>query len=297
MNVAAHARVNLERELRQAVERDELELWYRPMLDTRSGRIAGAEAVLRWERPGREQRLPVDFFQIAEETGLVEPIGEWMLEQACRQFRAWHAAGVDVPRVALDVSARQFEQRGFVERVRRIVGAAATAPYCLDLEINERLLIDAGNGIAPMLDEFRALGLTFASTTSARAGAPGASIDSRSKTSNIDRSLTRGRNRNRRGRDDRNRRDGACAAQACRRRRGRNREAGGAPEPSRLPSDPGVVREPGARCDAVRGVLQGNRGERSDTPGVPHQERSARLGAATGQRGRQARASLCASAS
>ncbi len=161
MNVAAHARVNLERELRQAVERDEFRLWYRPMLDMRSGRVAGAEALLRWERPGREQRLPVDFFQIAEETGLIAPIGEWMLEEACRQFQTWRAAGVDVPRVALDVSARQFRQQGFVERVRRIVTASAIAPHCIELEINENLLIDAGSDIASMLDELRALGLTF----------------------------------------------------------------------------------------------------------------------------------------
>jgi diguanylate cyclase (GGDEF)-like protein len=161
MNVAAHARVNLERELRQAVERNEFGLGYRPMLDMRSGRIAGAEAVLSWERPGREPRLPVDFFQIAEETGLIEPIGEWMLEEACRQFRAWQGAGIDVPRVAVDVSARQFRQRGFVELVRRIVTTSAIAPYCLEVEINENVLIDPNSGIAPMLDELRAMGLTF----------------------------------------------------------------------------------------------------------------------------------------
>jgi diguanylate cyclase (GGDEF)-like protein len=161
MNVAAHARVNLERELRQAVERSVFSLWYRPMLDMRSGRIAGAEAVLRWERPGREQGLPLDFFQVAEETGLIEPIGEWMLGEACRQFQAWQVAGINLPRVALNAFARQFRQRGFVELVRRIVSAAAIPPYCLELEINENLLIDASSGIAPMLDELRALGLTF----------------------------------------------------------------------------------------------------------------------------------------
>ncbi len=161
MNVAAHARVNLERELRVAVERSEFALWYRPMLDMRSGRIAGAEAVLRWERPGREQRLPVDFPQIAEETGLIEPIGEWMLTEACRQFQAWQAAGIAVPRIAVDVSARQFRQRGFVERVRRIVTASAIAPYCLELEIDENLLTDADSGAGSILDELRGLGLTF----------------------------------------------------------------------------------------------------------------------------------------
>jgi diguanylate cyclase (GGDEF)-like protein len=161
MNVAAHARVNLEREIKEALERGEFRLWYQPMLDMRSGRVAGAEAVLGWERPGRERRLPVDFFEIANETGLIEPIGEWMLTEGCRQFQAWHVAGIDTPRVALEVSARQFRQRGFVEQVRRIVTTAGIAPYCLELEINEDLLLDAAKGTAHMLDELRAIGVTF----------------------------------------------------------------------------------------------------------------------------------------
>ena len=161
MNVAAHARVNLEREAREALERGEFRLWYRPMLDLRSGLVAGAEAVLRWERPGGELRLPADFFGIAEETGLVEPIGEWMLTEACRQFQAWQVAGIDTPRVAVDVSSRQFRQRGFVEQIRRIVTASAIAPYCLELEIDEDLLLDTDRGMARTLDQLRAIGVTF----------------------------------------------------------------------------------------------------------------------------------------
>jgi len=161
LNVAAHARISIERELTEALARCEFRLWYRGMLDMRSGRIAGAEAVLRWERPGRERRLPADFFEIAEETGLIEPIGEWMLTEACRQFQAWHVAGIDTPRVAVDVSARQFRQRGFVEQIRRIVTASQIAPYRLELEINENLLIDADKRIAQMLDELRTIGVTL----------------------------------------------------------------------------------------------------------------------------------------
>ncbi|HVN35376.1 MAG TPA: EAL domain-containing protein [Casimicrobiaceae bacterium] len=160
MNVAAHQRVSLERELRDALEGSEFSLGYRPVLDVRSGRIAGAEAVLRWERAGRE-RLPADFFDVAEATGLIEPIGEWMLTEACRQFQAWRGAGVDLPRVAVDASVRQFRQREFVEKVRGIVAASALAPYCLELEIDEGLLLDADSEIARALDELRAIGVTL----------------------------------------------------------------------------------------------------------------------------------------
>jgi diguanylate cyclase (GGDEF)-like protein len=160
MNVAAHARGNLERELAEALERGEFRLSYRPMLDMRSGRIAGSEAVLQWDRPGRE-RLPVEFFDVAEETGLIEPIGEWMLTEACRQFQAWRAAGIDMPRIAVDVSARQVRQPGFVDEARRIMAAHAIAPYCLELEIDEDLLIDADKAIACTLDELRTIGVTL----------------------------------------------------------------------------------------------------------------------------------------
>jgi diguanylate cyclase (GGDEF)-like protein len=160
MNAEAHQRESLERELREALERNEFRLWYRPMLDMRSGHVAGAEAVLRWERPGRE-RLPAECVEIAEETGLIEPIGEWMLNEACRQFQAWRGAGFDAPRVAVDVSARLIREPGFVERIRGIMAAHAIAPYCLELEIDEELLIGADPGVARTLDELRAIGVTI----------------------------------------------------------------------------------------------------------------------------------------
>ena len=161
MNVAALARVNLERDLRRAIERNEFSVRYQPQLDLRTGRISGAEALLRWDCPERGERQPAEFIALAEETGLIEPIGEWVLQEACRQFVAWQAEGILLPHLAVNVSARQFRQKGFVAKVASIVRDTGIAPHCLELEITESLLIDANNGVAAMLDELRALGITF----------------------------------------------------------------------------------------------------------------------------------------
>jgi EAL domain-containing protein (putative c-di-GMP-specific phosphodiesterase class I) len=161
MNVAALVRVNLERDLRRAIDRNEFSLRYQPQLDLRTGRVSGAEALLRWDSPDRGERQPAEFIALAEETGLIEPIGEWVLRDACRQFVAWRAEGVLLPCVAVNVSARQFRQRGFGARVASIVRDTGIPPHCLELEINERLLIEANSGVAAMLDELRALGITI----------------------------------------------------------------------------------------------------------------------------------------
>jgi len=161
MNVAALARVSLERELRRAIERNEFSLWYQPQLDLRSGRYFHAEALIRWDCPGGEQRLPADFIPLAEETGLIEPIGDWVLREACRQFRAWEAEGIGLSCLAVNVSPRQFRQKGFVKRVGAIMRGAGIGADCLELEITESLLIDANSGVASMLAELRAMGISI----------------------------------------------------------------------------------------------------------------------------------------
>ena len=143
------------------IEANEFSLMYQPQLDLKSGRISGAEALLRWDCPGREPRMPMEFIQLAEETGLIEPIGDWVLREACGQYRAWQDEGIALPRLALNVSPRQFRQKGFVERVATIVRDAGIAPDRIELEITESLLIDSNSGVATMLDELRALGVTL----------------------------------------------------------------------------------------------------------------------------------------
>ena len=115
MNVSARARVNLERELRRAIEHGEFRLCYQPKLELRSGRVSGVEALLRWDSPDRGERAPMEFIRLAEETGLIVPIGEWVLREACRQYVAWLSEGIDLPHIAVNVSARQFKQKEFVE--------------------------------------------------------------------------------------------------------------------------------------------------------------------------------------
>ena len=162
MNVAALERVSLERELRVAIERSEFSLWYQPQLDVQSGRISGAEAFLRWECPGRETRTPADFLHLAEETGLIEPIGDWVVREACRQFRAWQADGLTLPRIAINVSIRQLRYAGFVDRLRSVLTSTGMAPQALELEITEALLHETNNAAAALIAPLDELGVAFA---------------------------------------------------------------------------------------------------------------------------------------
>ena len=121
---------------------------------------SGVEALLRWDSPDHGERQPAEFIALAEETGLIEPIGKWALREACRQHAAWQAEGVLLPYIAVNVSARQFRQKGFAADVQSIVRGTGIAPHCLELEITESLLIDASDGVVAMLDELLALGIT-----------------------------------------------------------------------------------------------------------------------------------------
>ena len=134
---------------------------YQPQVDLKSGRISGAEALLRWDCPGREPRMPGEFIQLAEETGLIEPIGDWVLREACAQYRAWQDQGIALPRLAVNVSPRQFRQKGFVDRIRTIVDDAGIAPDRIELEIAESLLTESTRALPTMLDELRLLGVTL----------------------------------------------------------------------------------------------------------------------------------------
>jgi diguanylate cyclase (GGDEF)-like protein len=141
MNAQAHGRLRLENDLRRAVERRELELHYQPQLDLATGEVCAVEALVRWRHPVRGLVLPNAFIPMAEETGLVLGIGEWVLDEACRQVAQWQRDGladnVSALRVAVNISARQLQRPGLDGAVRRALSASGLPPQCLELEITE----------------------------------------------------------------------------------------------------------------------------------------------------------------
>ncbi len=142
MNVKASQRLNVEKHLRNAIEREELHLAYQPVLDVRTGAIASMEALLRWNSPALGSISPAEFIPVAEETGLIIPIGEWVLEQACRQTAAWRKVGLPPVQVSVNVSARQLRLKGLLEVVKRVVGRSGIDPGGLSLEITESTIMD-----------------------------------------------------------------------------------------------------------------------------------------------------------
>ncbi len=140
--------------LRRALERDEFRLYYQPKLDLRTSRVIGLEALIRWESPGEGLILPNRFVPIAEETGLIVPIGEWVLHTACRQVKELQNAGFPPVVVSVNLSPAQFRQGGLSETVARILADTGLEPNCLELEVTESL---AMHDAAKFIDELQAL--------------------------------------------------------------------------------------------------------------------------------------------
>ena len=128
MNASASARLSLEASLRRALEKQEFLLHYQPQVDTRSGIIIGAEALIRWQHPDLGLVPPLDFIPLAEENGLIVPIGEWVLQTACTELKVWQDADYGSLRMAVNLSGRQFRQQGLIETVRRALHAANVDP-------------------------------------------------------------------------------------------------------------------------------------------------------------------------
>ncbi len=143
----AVARLHLEGQLRQALDNDGLQVYYQPKLDCRNGELLGVEALLRWRNGSDELQSPAEIIPVAEETGLIVPVGAWVLREACRQSQRWQAEGYAPLRVAVNLSVRQFDHGDLVDMVEQVLEETGLAPQHLELEITESLLLhsDAAN--------------------------------------------------------------------------------------------------------------------------------------------------------
>ncbi|MES2075667.1 MAG: EAL domain-containing protein [Pseudomonadota bacterium] len=159
MNARTLDRLKLEGGLRRALQRDEFELYYQSQVELSSGRIVGMEALLRWNPPGGAVVLPGDFIPIAEETGLIVPIGEWVLRQACAQQVAWREAGLRDVRVAVNLSARQFKQQDLARLVAQVLAETGCRPESLELEITESVIMERPEQATAMLQTLSDMGV------------------------------------------------------------------------------------------------------------------------------------------
>lgn len=159
MNAASSERIRLEGNLRKAIEKDEFVLYYQPQIDLASGEMAGMEALLRWMHPELGLVSPMDFIPLAEETGLIVPIGEWVLKTACRQGAQWRKAGCQPVRIAVNLSMRQFKQREIVQTIKKIVEESGLEPGCLELELTESTLMQDAETVIGALHEFQRMGI------------------------------------------------------------------------------------------------------------------------------------------
>jgi|GEM_PF-1253873 len=153
MNVKALKRMQLENDLRNAIGKDQLMLYYQPQVNTLSGAVVGMEALLRWKHPQQGFISPAEFIPVAEESGLINEIGDWVLRQAALQQRIWQSQGYRIVPVAVNLSARQFGQKGLVEKIQTIVREAGITPHFIELELTESLLMDMGQNCLAVMDQ------------------------------------------------------------------------------------------------------------------------------------------------
>jgi len=155
-------RQRLEGSLRHALSRNEFTLHYQPKISLETGKITGVEALLRWKHPTRGLISPLQFVPIAEETGLIIPIGQWVLLQACRQSRAWMDAGLPPVRIAVNVSAAEFMAKDFLSGVRAALISTGVDPHNLELELTETVLMRDAESAVRILHALKAIGVQLA---------------------------------------------------------------------------------------------------------------------------------------
>ncbi len=162
MNIRAMDRLTLERDLHRAIERNELFLMYQPQLALSTGAVLGLEALVRWQHPSRGLICPGEFIPIAEDCGLIMPVGNWVLESACRQRARWVSQGLTKGSVAVNISAHQFRQADFCERIGDVLLRTGLQPGFLELEVTEGVVMQGIDQVLYKLNTLRELGVTLA---------------------------------------------------------------------------------------------------------------------------------------
>lgn len=161
LNTQSLAKLDQEMQLRKALERDEFTLCYQPQIDLKDNKIVAAEALLRWQHPEKGTLLPLDFIQLAEETGLIIPIGEWVLRKACTQNKLWQDSGLPPIRVAVNITAQQFTHQDMVTVVKNILEETKLDPQYLELELTENVIV-SNPKIINAVEELKKLGVMVA---------------------------------------------------------------------------------------------------------------------------------------
>jgi EAL domain-containing protein (putative c-di-GMP-specific phosphodiesterase class I) len=161
-NIRVFEQMVLEGRLRQALEQRQFTLLYQPQVALDTGAVVGFEALLRWRHPELGLVSPAEFVPFAEVTGLIEPLGVWVLRTACRQHRAWRDAGLPDLRLAINMSARQFQRHGLEKRIRDVLGETGMEAHCLELELTESVLMQEGDQTATLLAGISDLGIGLA---------------------------------------------------------------------------------------------------------------------------------------
>jgi diguanylate cyclase (GGDEF)-like protein/PAS domain S-box-containing protein len=162
MNIAVKRRMTLESALRRAVNQKDFVLHYQPQIDLESGEIIAVEALVRWKTEDSGTVMPGDFIPLAEETGLINEIGEWVLREGCRQAQEWQKMGLAQRRMAINLSARQFGDRGFLDMVTRVLAETGLDPVCLELEITESQVMRQTEGMIMLLNKLSEMGVQLA---------------------------------------------------------------------------------------------------------------------------------------
>jgi len=161
-NIGSSDRLALQTSLRYALEREELEVYYQPQVNLKTGEIFGAEALVRWQHPERGLVLPSKFIPIAEETGLIVPIGEWVLYTACKQVKVWQNSGFPSLQIAVNLSSRQFSQLDLRHRLVQIIINTGIEPKYIELELTESMLVQNTEVAIRRLNALKALGVKIA---------------------------------------------------------------------------------------------------------------------------------------